>query len=580
MSERERLSRRGLRAPCVGALLALAGASGCAPVFDYPLGDLNPPAADAASDTSVESGDGAVEAQADASVDSSGDADAGQDADASLDADAGSPDTLADVTGEDATNDVVADVATDADSGSSGPGIGTLGAACSTTGDLACAGHAVKQQLVCGADLHWQGNGACSSGQLCDSRPGANQGTCATIDALCATHLPNETICNGQARVQCGPDLVSSIVIESCVNQACTPAACVGVCVTGQARCFGGLPQACDANGAWAGGAACGSDSVCASGICLRAPSCVGGQPGQNDCGPTGNEESCCTSPLVSGGTFIRSYDGVGYTDASYHATVSTFRLDAYEVTVGRFRRFVAAVVSGWKPAAGAGKHTHLNGGSGLNASGGGFELGWDVAWNASLPADKATWDDTTNLACQTGYQTWTSVAGANETFPIDCVSWYQAAAFCIWDGGFLPSEAEWNYAAAGGAEQRAYPWGPTTPGADANLAVYGCYFNGSGSCTGLTNLAPVGSVTAGNGKWGHADLAGNVWEWALDWYASPYAEAQCTDCARLAPSSARVLRGGDFGAIASSVLTSRRLDLTPATQWYYGLGARCARSP
>jgi len=57
-----------------------------------------------------------------------------------------------------------------------------------------------------------------------------------------------------------------------------------------------------------------------------------------------------------------------------------------------------------------------------------------------------------------------------------------QSHAFCIWDGGFLAGEAEWNYAAAGGSEQRSYPWGSTVPGANAKLAVYGCYYNGSGT--------------------------------------------------------------------------------------------------
>ena len=57
-------------------------------------------------------------------------------------------------------------------------------------------------------------------------------------------------------------------------------------------------------------------------------------------CGPSGTA-SCCSSPLVPGGTFYRSYD-VGtdgmYTSMASPATVSDFRLDTYEVTVARFR--------------------------------------------------------------------------------------------------------------------------------------------------------------------------------------------------------------------------------------------------
>ncbi len=55
--------------------------------------------------------------------------------------------------------------------------------------------------------------------------------------------------------------------------------------------------------------------------------------------------------------------------------------------------------------------------------------------------------------------------------------------------------------------------------------AIYGCdYPDGSGSCTGAANIAPVGTATLGAGCWGQLDLAGNVWEWNLDWYVGSYA--------------------------------------------------------
>jgi formylglycine-generating enzyme required for sulfatase activity len=278
----------------------------------------------------------------------------------------------------------------------------------------------------------------------------------------------------------------------------------------------------------------------------------------------------------VTGGTYNRS------NDATYPATVGDFRLDKYEVTVGRFRKFVDAVVAGWRPAAGSGKHAYLNSGNGLANSGTGssYEPGWDTAWNQAdttyrMYATKADWDS--SLACNATYQTWTASAGSNETRPINCVNWYQSHAFCIWDEGFLASEAEWNYAAAGGSEQRSYPWGSTVPGTNANLAVYGCYYNGSGTCTGVTNIAPVGSVPAGNGRYGQSDLAGNVWEWTLDWYAT-YTNP-CNNCSYVpATASGLVLRGGSFNSGASSLLSSYRNGGTPASR-DGSIGARCARS-
>jgi formylglycine-generating enzyme required for sulfatase activity len=226
--------------------------------------------------------------------------------------------------------------------------------------------------------------------------------------------------------------------------------------------------------------------------------------------------------------------------------------------------------------------------GAGKNPNNG-SDPGWDAAWNGAsyMTADQAKL--VAALKCDPTYQTWTDSPGGNESRPMNCVTWYEAFAFCIWDGGRLPTEAEWNYAAAGGSEQRAYPWGTTVPGNNADLAVYGCYYNGSGSwsCTGVTNIAPVGSVAAGNGKWGQADLAGNMWEWVLDWAnccSSPWpgyppSTVPCNNCANFTASAFRVGRGGSFDYGASYLLSSYRIYGTPSDR-YLHVGARCARTP
>jgi hypothetical protein len=183
-------------------------------------------------------------------------------------------------------------------------------------------------------------------------------------------------------------------------------------------------------------------------------------------------QESCCASQEVPGGPFYRTYSnaGSGATGEADPATVSNFRLDKYLVTVGRFRQFVTAWNngSGWKPGASAGKHAYLNGGSGLvNAgSGGGYESGWLASDDANVSPTDA------NLAC--GTDGWTNTPAGQETLPIGCVNWWEAYAFCIWDGGFLPSEAEVAYAEAGGADQREYPWGSASPGTASQYAMPG----------------------------------------------------------------------------------------------------------
>jgi formylglycine-generating enzyme required for sulfatase activity len=284
----------------------------------------------------------------------------------------------------------------------------------------------------------------------------------------------------------------------------------------------------------------------------------------------------------VTGGTYYRTYtnDGGAPITEANPATVSSFRLDKYLVTVGRFRQFVTAWNSGacFAPEAGSGKHAHLNGGLGLanGATPGTYEPGWVASDNANLAPTNA------NLSCP-GPATWTPSERGQDNLPITCVNWYEAYAFCIWDGGFLPSDAEWEYAAAGGAEQREYPWGSTNPGTKNQYAIYNCYYpTGSMSCsyTGVTNIAPVGTTTLGAGRWGQLDLAGNIWEWDLDSYAG-YQEPW-TDCAYLTGTSHRVFRGGEAGTGKGPFLlipTDERSS-NPPTDRYAGIGFRCARTP
>ncbi len=249
----------------------------------------------------------------------------------------------------------------------------------------------------------------------------------------------------------------------------------------------------------------------------------------------------------------------------SYPATVSDFYLDKYEITVGRFRQFVNAGMGTQAnpPAAGAGANPLIPG------------SGWDSAWNEWLATDAASL--TANIKCPSvngQNHTWTDAAGSNESKAMNCIEWHTAFAFCAWDGGRLPTEAEWNYAASGGSEQRYYPWSspPTSTTIDDSYAVY---------CGGTCSIQNVGSKSPkGDGKWGQADLGGNLSEWTLD-YLDPY-QTPCDNCADLnnvvmwdIPSS-REIRGGDFPDGAKGLQSAFRDFGSPGPDT---IGARCART-
>lgn len=385
----------------------------------------------------------------------------------------------------------------------------------------------------------------------------ASTAVCEAGAAECDGLVPRTCDANGQWQA------------GNACTYVCSGGACTGVCHPGLTKCEGNLLQTCTSSGQWNAGTACsGATPLCKAGQCVSdfGPSC---SSLASTCGKNG-DQPCCAATVVPAGTFKRSYDVLNNNDASFPATLSAFKLDRYEVTVGRFRKFVAAY-PGSKPVAGSGKNPHNS-----------ADSGWSSSWNAELPADQAALE--ARLLCSPGYQTWTGAPASHEALPVNCVDWYMAYAFCIWDGGRLPTEAEWNYAAAGGGDatgQRVFPWSspPNTWVIDPSYAAYDCLADGSSACV-FADIPVVGSrSTKGDGRWGHADLAGSLWEWTQDLFGTY--PMPCSDCAQLSSGSARVIRGGSFDAEAAqgALLNVQRNYNAPGDR-AYNYGVRCVRSP
>jgi formylglycine-generating enzyme len=191
------------------------------------------------------------------------------------------------------------------------------------------------------------------------------------------------------------------------------------------------------------------------------------------------------------------------------------FYLDKYEVTNGRFAKFVEAIQS---------------------------EPPWGFA-------DKET-------------------PVLRQDQPVRWVNWMEAMGYCLWAGKRLPTEAEWEKAARG-SDGRAYPWGndPPTPA----HAVFGLK-------EGSDTVSVIGNRDKGKSPFGVHDMAGNLYEWTTDWYDEQfYNKNPAINPRGPAEGTAKVQRGGSYINGAYRLRSSFRTKGDP-TEHDPNVGFRCAQ--
>ncbi|MGA2136097.1 MAG: formylglycine-generating enzyme family protein [Bryobacteraceae bacterium] len=245
----------------------------------------------------------------------------------------------------------------------------------------------------------------------------------------------------------------------------------------------------------------------------------------------------------LDGGRFLMGSDAaVGYPADGEGpvrtVTLDPFYIDPYPVTNRRFGEFVKA--TGYRTEA--------------------ERFGWSFVFAGHLKDGGPAAEPVPNL------DWWRRVDGADwrhpdpgcgidgrESHPVVHVSWNDASAYADWAGKRLPTEAEWEYAARGGLEQKLYPWGDDLTPAGRHLCNIwqGEFPTHDTAEDGYAGTCPVDAFPP-NGFELYS-VAGNVWEWCLDWF-SPDFHRIATRVNPVGPPSgtAKVMKGGSYLCHAS----------------------------
>jgi hypothetical protein len=151
----------------------------------------------------------------------------------------------------------------------------------------------------------------------------------------------------------------------------------------------------------------------------------------------------------------------------------------------------------------------------------------------------------------------------SDSTHPVVNVTWDESQAYCVWMGGRLPTEEEWEYAARGGLDGKLFPWGDDfTDQAHARHTLRSKEWDFT---------APTGSFQA-NG-FGLHDMAGNVWEWTASRYKPTHASEAAND-----GYDRRTIKGGGFDNLIARLRVSQRAALSRNGRHNLYVGFRCVR--
>lgn len=278
----------------------------------------------------------------------------------------------------------------------------------------------------------------------------------------------------------------------------------------------------------------------------------------------TGCQTSKCCSGvkypgmvLIPSGSFMMGCaDGQEMEKPVHEVEVDAFYMDTHEVTIGEFRKFVGAT----KYVTDAEK-----------GKGGYMWTGKDMAQVAGI-----NWRHD---------ELGKEHPRSEDNHPVANLSWNDASAYAKWVGKRLPTEAEWEYAARGGAKGYKFAWGNEPLGekvvanvSDESHAKVREWPYTKGYDDGYTFAAPVGSFMPNS--FGLYDMEGNSWEWCIDYFDATYYSRSPKKNPRNDDANAdqkRVMRGNSFDARPGMMRLSRRTSDVQSNT-YTETGLRCVK--